>query len=90
VSGTSAGKVWVDHGVNRVKCKVFHLGMISSASPQLGAAKREKRTRGCTGGVYPNPGPPPAGTHGGSLAGQANAVNERQSQAQRNREAICD
>jgi hypothetical protein len=65
------------------------VGRISSASPQLGAAKR-----GQEAGVAPGRSTPirprlPPGPAGGPWRAKRKAVNERQSQAQRNREAIA-
>ena len=66
----------------------LRVGGISSASPQLGAAKR-----GQEAGVTPGRSTPirlPPGPTGAPWRAKRKAVNERQSQAQRNREAICD
>jgi len=68
------------------KCAI---GRISSASPQLGAAKR-----GQEAGVAPGRSTPirprlPPGPAGAPWRAKRKAVNERQSQAHRNREAIA-
>ena len=70
--------------------KTVAVGRISSASPHLGAAKR-----GQGAGVAPGRSTPirprlPPGPTGAPWRAKRKAVNERQSQAQRNREAICD
>jgi hypothetical protein len=36
--------------------------------PSAGSSQKRAGSRGCTGEVYPNPAPPSAGAHGGSLA----------------------
>jgi hypothetical protein len=65
------------------------IGRSSSASPQLGAAKR-----GQEAGVAPGRSTPirprlPPGPAGAPWRAKRKAVNERQSQAHRNREAIA-
>jgi hypothetical protein len=50
---------------------MFRQDFIRIPSSLIREQPKEGRRHGRTGEVYPNPAPPSAGTHGGSLAGQA-------------------
>jgi hypothetical protein len=66
------------------------LGRISSASPQLGAAKRGQEAGVAPGRSTPiRPRALPPGPAGAPWRAKRKAVNDRQSQAHRNREAIA-